>query len=103
MRCVANCAMRVVSRSIPPVFSSNDVRTVTPLTIMITLQGIASIAGFSIGHSASVRMTARTNAPIPTWIRKPTTATTRSAIDPSVVQCRHVIFTLGALLVLSVV
>ena len=49
MRWVANRARIVVNRSIPPVFSSSDVSTVTPQTITITLQGMACDRGLLVG------------------------------------------------------
>ena len=79
-----------MNRSIPPVFSSSDVRTVTPQTITITPQGMRLDRGFSSATLASVSTTAAANAPMPDV--DPETDDTdhqKTAMVPSVTQCQR--------------
>src|SRR5262245_56178577 len=84
---VANLASKALKSSIPPVFSSRLVNTVTPQTMRITFQGMERTAATSSLARNNIRTTAPANAPIPTSTRKKITATNKAAITTIVAQC----------------
>ena len=86
VRGVAIFASKVVKRSMPPVFSSTPISTLTPHTIRITAHGICRTLSASSPSFDMISTVAATKADNPGFSLRNTTASTQSTMTPIVSQ-----------------